>query len=326
MYLIKREKARTCLSETYQKIFDDIVYQRVLGASTHIKMIGDMIEDICIQALSSNGKTEHVIKDIEELTNYFIHTRGEASQAITNAIYVMIQGLHEHVHKDVSQAVHDIIETKDQYHQKAKAASELAVGYAIEIGNRMERILVFDYSSSVEAFLRNIEGEKLIYIAESRIINGGKPFVKACVERGHKVHFIPDASLMYYMKDCDGVFMGAETLLPDGTGYNTTGSDIVGVLCDYYKIPLYFISPLIKTDIRPVFGKEKPLVFNDLKEKLQEIADPENIGVDIDYLTPELVGVAPQFIRAFITEKGVIPSGAMYEVCMNYMKDLKGGL
>ena len=32
------------------------------------------------------------------------------------------------------------------------------------------------------------------------------------------------------------VFMGAETLYADGTGFNTTGSDIVGLICNYYHI------------------------------------------------------------------------------------------
>ncbi|MCB6288780.1 hypothetical protein LI276_22125, partial [[Clostridium] scindens] len=87
-------------------------------------------------------------------------------------------------------------------------------------------------SSSVEAFLRKINGPKRIYIPESRVINGGAPFVQPCLEAGHQIHFIPDASMMYYMKSCDGVFMGAESIYPDGTGFNTTGSDIVGLLCD----------------------------------------------------------------------------------------------
>ena len=168
-----------------------------------------------------------------------------------------------------------------------------------------------------------MQAGKTIYIAESRVINGGKPFVKPCIEAGHQIHFIPDASLMYYMKECDGAFMGAESIYPDGTGFNTTGSDIVGLICDYYKKPLYFISPLIKLDVRPVYGKEKTIVINDLKDKLQDVADPDN-HKDIDYYTPELLGVCPEHIKGFITEKGVIPSIQLYDTAMQYIKELRG--
>lgn len=132
----------------------------------------------------------------------------------------------------------------------------------------MTTIFVYDYSSTVEKFLRGLaehERKIRIYIAESRIIDGGLPFVKVCQKAGHHIKFIPDASMMYYIKDCDAAFMGAETFYPDGTGFNTTGSDIVGLLCSYYKIPLYFLTPMIKLDIRPVTGGRKNLVFDNMK-------------------------------------------------------------
>ena len=209
------------------------------------------------------------------------------------------------------------------YHD-CTAASETAVSYAVEIGNRMSAIMVYDYSSSVEAFLRKINGPKRIYIPESRVINGGAPFVQPCLEAGHQIHFIPDASMMYYMKSCDGVFMGAESIYPDGTGFNTTGSDIVGLLCDYFHVPLYFISPLIKLDVRPVYGKEKCTVINDLRSKLEPVANPKQVKGTIDYTAPELLAVSQGFIKAFITEQGVIPATQMYDISMKYIKELRG--
>lgn len=323
MYVVDKEKARAALPKGVVQDFDDIVTQKVLGASTHIKMIGNMIEQIALE-YKTNGNIEEMIQRIDEVCNFFIATRGEASQAITNAIYQMIKGIHHHTnHDQSSEVVQAIIDVKDSYAKSNKKAIDQAVSYAVEIGNRMQNILVYDYSSTVEAFLRGLQAGKTIYIAESRVINGGKPFVKPCIEAGHQIHFIPDASLMYYMKECDGAFMGAESIYPDGTGFNTTGSDIVGLICDYYKKPLYFISPLIKLDVRPVYGKEKTIVINDLKDKLQDVADPDN-HKDIDYHTPELLGVCPEHIKGFITEKGVIPSIQLYDTAMQYIKELRG--
>ena len=48
--------------------------------------------------------------------------------------------------------------------------------------------------------------------------------------------------------------------------------------------------------------------------------DTENIN----FVTPELLGVDPKFIRAFVTEKGVVPAGSMYELSVQYSKELRG--
>lgn len=325
MYRIDEDKARSSLPDAQKKDFDDIVFQKVLGASTHIRLIGIMIESIVLDSIEKAEPISMMIERIEIITNFFIQTRGEASQAITNAIYQMTKGLHTYTEEVRIEEISDrIISVKNAYGEASKAANKQAVSYAIEIGNRMETILVYDYSSNVEAFIRGLQGDKIIYIAESRVINGGFPFVKPCLEAGHHIHFIPDASLMYYMKKCDGVFMGAETIYPDGTAFNTTGSDIVALLCQHYKIPLYFITPLIKLDIRPVHGKEKKLVMNDLKTKMSSVANPADLQGDINYQTPELLGVEPAYIKGFITEKGVIPSMQMYALSLDYIKELRG--
>lgn len=324
MYTIDVEKAREAVAPSSKTAFDNIVEQRVLGASTHIQMIGDMIEQICIDEVLC-GSTLTMISRIKEVCNYFIATRGEASQAVSNAIYQMIKGISIYTAShDIKAVANIIIDVKNTYLKKSKEAVEQTIRYAVEVGNRMQSILVYDYSSNVEAFLLALDKGKTIFIAESRVIDGGKPFVKACCERGHHIHFIPDASLMYYMKVCDGAFMGAETMYPDGTGFNTTGSDIVGLICSYHKIPLYFISPLIKLDIRFIYGQEKMIVMNDLYDKMNGIANPEHLECDIDYHCPELLGVCAEHIKAFITEQGVIPSTQLYTIALAYWKDLGG--
>ncbi len=320
------DKIRAILPEEVREAFDSIVEQRVLGAGNHISMIGDMIAAIVERGVREHRLAASVIEDIVEVTDYFIATRGEASQAVSNAIRLMVHNIRNYNGWDMDKAAEAILSVKDSYAGTAAAATEKCVAYGVKLANDMENIFVYDYSSTVEKFLRRLaENQKQyqIYIAESRVIDGGKPFVKACQEAGHRIKFIPEASMMYYLKECDGAFMGAETFYPDGTGFNTTGSDIVGLICKYYGIPLYFLTPMIKVDIRPVTGGRKNLVFDDLKEKLSASWGGDIKTEEIDFVTPELIGVAPEFIRAFITEEGIIPSGQMYGVSMEYSRKLR---
>lgn len=318
---------RDILPIDMREVFDSIVNQKVLGASNHIAMIGDMIEAIVKRGKDNLKPTTEVIDEILTVTEFFISTRGEASQAVSNAILLMTHNIRAFAGMDIKEASARILETKNSYAQQAVKAVEQCVAYGVKLAEPMERIFVYDYSSTVEKFLRALkspEKQYKIYIAESRIIDGGKPFIQACQETGHQIKFIPEASMMYYLKDCDGAFMGAETFYPDGTGFNTTGSDIVALICKHYGIPLYFLTPLIKLDIRPVFGGRKNLVYDDLKDKLTVNWAADMDTESIDFITPELVGVPPEMIRGFITEQGIIPSGQMYHISMEYSRSLRG--
>ena len=73
-----------------------------------------------------------------------------------------------------------------------------------------------------------------------------------------------------------------------------------------------------------MFGGRKKLVYDDLKEKLTANWGEDLDRGSVDFITPELVGVEPEFIRGFVTEKGVIPSGQMYGISMEYSRNLRG--
>jgi len=324
----KAEEAKRCLPVQSYRDFDDIVNQKVLGASKHISMIGEMIENITMDGLENKDQKIVVIDRIITVCDYFIQTRGEASQAVSNAIHLMTKGIEALRNGGVMNAdvAKEIIKTKENYALNSTLAIKKVVGYAVNLATKYNNIFVYDYSSTVDKFLKHLsdDGKKrTVYIAESRIINGGYPFVLTCQESGYDIKFVPDASMMYAIRKCDACFMGAETFYPDGTGFNTTGSDIVGLICNTLNIPLYFLTPMIKLDTRPIIGKEKNTVYNDVRIRLSHDWD-HSLAIDkIDFVTPELIGVPPEHIKAFVTEFGVVPSIQMYGLSMEYSKSLK---
>ena len=44
----------------------------------------------------------------------------------------------------------------------------------------------------------------------------------------------------------------------------------------------------------------------------------------VDFVCPELVAIAPEFITAYITEAGILPPTAMYTAGLNYAAKLGG--
>lgn len=335
------EKIRCLLSPEGQKLFDDIVEQRVLGASRHIHMIGDMFLDLAEKAERENKEPSLLKEEIQELASFFKRTRGEASCAITNAIDEMLLAMSTAekaaAKKDPaknnaakSDGIEEVIaatrEAVNAYREKAERDIRLVVEYSAKLAENMKKILVFDYSSTVNEFLKKLDNPNMeVFVPESRSINGGAEFAKTAVKKGMKVHFIPDSAVMYFLKDCDGAFCGAETLFPDGTAFNTTGSEIVGLACKEFKVPFYILTPMVKLDMRGIYGYSRKTVVNDLKHRFTSVGLTEEEMEKIDFCCPELLPIDRSYITGFITEMGIIPTEAMYERALAYSRRLEGG-
>lgn len=313
-----KNEIRDLLSNKDKEIFDKIENHFLLGATNHIKAIGDMIQNI---SENPNYSLEESKNKIKKIAMYYINTRGKASKAIINAICIMIKDI------DSKNSSTEIIKQKNSYFLDNEKNKKKILEYAVNISKKFQTIMCYDYSSMVEAFLIELSKDnknRTIYIPESRIINGGEPFIKSIINLNYDIKFIPDCSVFYFMNLCEACYMGAETIYPDGTGFNTTGSDLIGLVCNYLHKPLYFITPMIKLDTNFFHGIEKKTVIDDLKEKMTCNWKITNIE-KIDFNVPELIGVKSDFIEAFITEYGIIPAKQMYSVANNYAKLLNKG-
>ncbi|MCL2367880.1 MAG: hypothetical protein FWC72_02695 [Oscillospiraceae bacterium] len=317
---------RALLSSRQQAHFDDIVSQRVLGASKHIQMIGDMMLDIAAQAEENDQTAEEVIAGVERLTAFFIATRGEASQAVANALRLMTRTLSKSRGQSLGVVRQTLADSIADYRRSMDENLQVIDGCVRQIIQGMSRILLFDYSSTV-ARIAAIAAESNItltcYVPESRALNGGAPYICPFAEGGHTVHFIPDSAIYHYLRRSDAAFIGAETFYPDGRAFNTVGSELVGLLCREFGVPYYVITPLIKADMRALHGFQRPPVMLDLTERLEEPLDPRRRGVSV-YTCPELVEIPAAYIHAYITEDGILTPANLFTASLNYMRKLEG--
>ena len=303
--MIEKEYARSCLQGGAVELFDDITFSRVLGASKHTAMIGQMLLSI----VDDNDQSDPaaVVERLRAVSGYFKETRGQNSRAIYNAINIMTEGLGRMGDLSVGEIREKIHSQVEGYQAGADENTRRAVSYAAALCEPMDTIMIFDY------------------IPESRALNGGKPFVKGALEAGHKVRFIPDTTMMEALRECQAAFMGAETLYPDGSVFNTIGSDILAVVCRELGVPLYAISPLIKVDTRPVQGYVRlaPMPY-DYGQRLAANWAPE-VREKVDFTGIKLVKIPPRLISGIISEAGIIPAGSFFDTAMRYGEALERG-
>lgn len=318
------KKIYELLSDQNQIIFHQIEQHELLGAGNHLKVIGDMLIDIADHSVASNIPVDTAVQYVLEFANYYIKSRGAASRAVYNGIREMVIGIDNVNIGDTAALKMAICNNVGAFGQNTAVNLDKILAYTKNELRPYKHILLFDYSSTVEKSILALteNGEELsLYIAESAAIDGGRPYFKLSEEENITIHFFPDAAIYYQMQKCDCALMGAETFYGDGTGFNTIGSDMVGVLCEHLNKPLYFITPMNKLDNRRTQGIRKEIVHVDYKSKYKNATQ---LNDSFNTIIPELIGVDPKHIYAFISEEGVIPSGQMFGISRNYDEKLGG--
>ena len=301
-------------------LFDDIRYSRVLGANKHIEMIGSMISAVANEA---KNKAD-LFNNTDKVVGYFKETRGNQSRAVYNAINEMMFGVDKLSTGEIETIKEYINKRIENYKNESENNIKKICNLTNNICENYDTILIFDYSSTINAAVENLNKKMNIYIPESRALDGGRPFVKSAIAAGHKTYFIPDTTMYEALKKCQAAFIGAESFYPDGTIFNTIGSDIVAILCENLGIPLYVLTPMMKVDVRSVQGYNRlsPMPYNYMR-RLTSGWD-EGILSQVDFSGNKLVDINSKYIKAIVTEKGIIPAHSMFNIAIDYASELEG--
>ena len=311
------------LTDDDKELVEKINNHEILGASNHLNIFAN----IFIHLVEHNTSLEavQIVAEIQDMKNFFMKTRGHSSIAVANGLHVLTEDINKEI-KSKDTLLDQLKENKNHYEKENNENLSKILEYSNNELKDAANILLYDYSSTVEKAVRRIlesnpEVNYNIYIAESSAIDGGSPYLPINKYENATLTFFPDAALAYYLSKSNVCLMGAETFYSDGTGFNTIGSDIVGLLCKEKHIPLYFITPMNKLDDRRMQGIKKTIVTTDYKEKYKF---PDKLENTIDTIIPELIDVQPEYIYAFITEDGVVPSNQLYIRSLEYIQKSKG--
>lgn len=317
-----REKAdvRALLAEDVQSLFDDIDQSRVLGANAQIKLVQQMMRSVVEHAGDADLAT--LRGRVGDVVDYYKGTRGQNSRAIYNALGTMTTRAFSKGVTSRDEFSRTLLEDIDAFQVQSAENVARLVGFATSVCASFTHVMCFDYSSTVDAFIRALPEGVAVTIPESRALNGGVPFLAGAVESGRRVRFIPDTCMMDELARCDAAFIGAETVYADGTTFNTIGSDILAVLARYLGKPFYVLTPLLKLDLRAVRGvrRLRPMDF-DYKRRIGDVIPPE-LGDCVDCTGIKLVSVPGNLVSAVICERGVIPPSGFFSVALEYGRSL----
>ena len=291
---------------TSKEDFDDIVLGRKLGANSNISSIIHMLRDIAGQVEQGGVTGDMGRQTAFALTEYFDEMRGDSSIAVRNAIGRLMEPVRAEGLSGREFASR-LVESCDAYEYESAHWNEKIVACAREVLKDVGTLMVYDYSSTVNAVLQDAEdwGRDIrVYIPESRTLDGGMPFIRN--HAGSNLHFslIQDCAMAYYVVLCDAALVGVETFCGDGGLYNTTGSLSLGILCREYGVPFYGITQFLKMDRRLSEQTPKKLEEYDMSQVLGVAGVQVEAGLDVNCVGIELV--PPKYITGYMTEMGYL--------------------
>jgi ribose 1,5-bisphosphate isomerase len=308
---------RPQLSSAADARLADLERPQLLGASRQLDLAADLLATV---ATEHQGDRADLVRQLREVAAYLVAMRGDASQAFPNALAVMLAGVDEQQRGSVDELRATVIEQTRDFARRSREQVRSIAEYGAALAAGATRILVYDFSSSVAAILVELDlagARPTVIVPEARTLDGGRSYVEELLEGRLPLEFVPDVAMGSKIKSCDLVLSGAETITAEGGCYNTTGSLLVALACQYWRVPLYTPTTLLKIDTRTLFGYRRSIPELDTFRLSNLTEDwPLPLAARVELSSPDLDYVPPELIAGFVTELGVLPSAAIVAQAM----------
>jgi ribose 1,5-bisphosphate isomerase len=160
------------------------------------------------------------------------------------------------------------------------------------------------------------DGKQLdVYATESRPWRQGLQTVKDLTEAGIKPTLIVDSAVRWLMKDLDAVVVGADTICSNGALINKIGTSQIALVAHEARVPFMVCAETFKFSPKTMYGELVEIEERDS----DEVAKPGEIPLGTKILNPVFDATPPEYIDAIVTEIGVVPPSAAYEIIVRQL-------
>lgn len=148
------------------------------------------------------------------------------------------------------------------------------------------------------------------YATESRPWRQGILTANDLAKAGVPTTLIVDSAVRHVMKDIDAVFVGADTIASNGAVINKIGTSQLALAAHEARVPFYVCAETFKFSPRTIHGELVKIEERDASE----IVRPGELPSSVKIFNPVFDATPPEYIDSIITEIGVVPPYAAYEI------------
>ncbi len=256
-----------------------------------VKVIQDQLDSI-------RDPNENIKDLIYKLVDKLIKTRPSMAPLI-NSMGFLITYNDKFTKKSISNAI------KAYYSSQAIKESLLEQNFKLmlnKMGKSELRIMLISYSSTIlNLILKNTENTFTFYILESRPLFEGQKLAEMLSEK-YETHLIIDAAAGKFINNIDLIFIGADSILQDGSIINKIGTYPLAVLANSNHKDMYVISDSYKYNLFSHYGYKVEIEPKPIKQIYDKQIKIKNFRVENFYfdITPS------HFIKAIVSDLGIL--------------------
>jgi len=268
--------------------------------------------------------------DVKPSVQYLVDCR-PISVSMGNAINFIKLALGAVKGKEENKAKEYMLDQIDRFIQeRILIADEMIVKYGSSKISDGDVILTHARSHVVEQLLTQAhkDGKKFkVVIVDSRPKREGKELLRRFVHAGIKCTFVLLSSLSYIMPSITKVFVGAYTMMANGSLISRVGTALVALMAKNFHVPFIVCCETYKFTERVQL---ESISFNELgdpEELINQTDESESKlknwkeipGLKILNLAYDLTPI--EFIVMVITEVGMVPPTSVSVIIREYRKE-----
>lgn len=177
---------------------------------------------------------------------------------------------------------------------------------------QQKTVLVHSNSSAISqlfSYLKKLEIPVNIIQTESRPAYEGKVLGIHLADLGYPVKLITDSNISRYMDQVDMAIVGADTI-SENYFINKTGTQLIALACQHFKIPLYVLA-----DSRKLIPASVPFPFEETPKSEREILEEPHPNIEAENYYFEEISNA--MVTSFILEDRVLQGSEIGALLQN---------
>ena len=299
------------MADEVAHIMRDIKSLKIQGAR---RVASAAAKAIVLAAKRSAAKTtDSFIEEMERTANELVSLRSTEPMVRNTMKYFMARLENGRSVKEMRSIAAGTIK---QYDKEFTDSFMRITRYGSDLIWDGQTILTHCHSTTVNSILIHAHKRKRIQVicTETRPKFQGHLTAKQLSDAGVDVTMVVDSAVKYMMKDVDMVIVGSDSITADGSLYNKIGTSMVATIAHDRRVPFYSATQLYKFDPISKWGRMTEIEMRPTNEVLAKRME----GVKV--LNPAFDITEPEYIRAYITEAGIVPPQEIGHVAEKYAK------
>ncbi|MEK6981389.1 MAG: S-methyl-5-thioribose-1-phosphate isomerase [Candidatus Micrarchaeota archaeon] len=305
------------LQPSVKKTIADIKSLRIQGARNIAK---EAIKALVIEAKSSKAKT---ISEFEKHLTFAaenISSSRPTEPMMRNSIEMILNDLQTQVNSKGIKKVDDAKKLVTKKGQEILDRFEIDIRKLVEYGAKLipdgATVMTHCHSSTTTKIFKHakdLKKEFNVISCETRPRFQGRITAKELSDYGIKTTQIVDGAANLFMKKADMVIVGADAITSRGDLINKIGTSMIAHLAKMHDISFYSAAETYKYSPKTFFGQREEVEERDTKEVWDKAPKSKYLIIR----NPAFEVTANEYIRAYITESGIIPPQLFFAIASN---------